>query len=204
MDSIETPEIATHAPENEDTRHRICAATVDLIGQVGNINHDAVAERAGVSRRTVYRYFPDQTALLRGAREHVGGLIGPKVRFPQSEADLTGQLHDLYTGFDRIAPVSLLMRTTPQGRAIRLADRERRRRAYTAAAADAVKDLPPADQKLATAALQFLHTSAWLEMRDHWGLTGEEMARSIRWAMQTLLNDLRARGGRPLDEDLEP
>jgi AcrR family transcriptional regulator len=205
MDIIDTPENAARPKtENEDTRRRICEATVDLIGQIGHINHDAVAERAGVSRRTVYRYFPDQTALLRGAREHVGGLIGPKARFPKSEADLTGQLHELYTGFDRIAPVSILMRTTPQGREIRLADRERRRSSYSAAAADAVKDLPPADQKLATAVLQFLHTSAWLEMRDHWELTGEEMARGCRWAMQTLLNDLRARGGLPLDEDLQP
>jgi hypothetical protein len=93
------------------------------------------------------------------------------------------------------------MRTTPQGRAIRLADRDRRRAHYTAAAADVVKDLPEHDRKLATAMLQFLHTSAWLEMHDQWGLTGEEMARSVGWAMKTLIKDLRARKGRPLDAD---
>lgn len=195
----------TAAPtsDNEDTRRRICEAAVDLIGQVGTINHDAVAARAGLSRRTVYRYFPDQTALLRGAREHVGALIGPSVRFPQSEADLLGPIEDIYTGFDVIAPIAILMRTTPHGREIRLADRERRRATYTAAAADIVKDLPAHDRKLATAMLQFLHTSAWLEMRDQWGLTGQEMAASVRWAMRTLIADLRARNGRPLEEDPE-
>jgi len=187
--------------DNEATRRRICDATIALIGEVGTINHDAVAERAGVSRRTVYRYYPDQTALLRGAREHVQGMIGPNVRMPESEADLIGQLDDIYPGFDRIAPVSILMRTTPQGRAIRLADRDKRQAKYRAATADAVKDLPEPDQRLATAMLQFLHTSAWLEMHDQWGLSGEEMAKSCRWAMSTLLKDLRTRGGRPLDDD---
>lgn len=187
--------------ENEDTRRRICEATVQLVGEIGMINHDAVAERAGLSRRTVYRYFPDQTALLRGARDHVQGMIGPNVRMPESEADLIDQLDDIYTGFDKIEPVSILMRTTPQGRAIRLADRDRRQAKYRAATASAVKDLPVDDQRIATAMLQFLHTSAWLEMHDQWGLSGADMARSVRWAMKTLLKDLRARGGKPLEED---
>ncbi|MBT2189152.1 TetR/AcrR family transcriptional regulator [Sphingobium sp. H33] len=201
MASPKTSRKAASSASNDETRQRIAGAAVDLIGQFGAINHDAVAEHAGVSRRTVYRYFPDQTALLRGAREHVQGMIGPNVRMPESESDLIDQLDDIYTGFDRIEAVSILMRTTPQGRAIRLADRDKRQARYRAATADAVKDLPEPDQRIATAMLQFLHTTAWLEMHDQWGLSGEEIARSCRWAMKTLLADLRARGGRPLDEE---
>lgn len=63
------------------------------------------------------------------------------------------------------------------------------------------KDLPPRDRKLATAILQVLHTTPWLEMRDHWGLSGAEMARATAWAMRTLLRDLRSRKGRPLDAE---
>ncbi len=203
MDSIKTQDEAgiAAAPDPSDTRSRICHATIELLGETGAINHDAVAERAGVSRRTVYRYFPDQQALLNGAREHVTGLAGLNVRFPNSEADLVGQLDDIHRGFDRIEPVVVLIRSTPQGRAMRLASREERVARYSSAAADAVKDLPEADRRIATAMLQFLHTSAWLEMHDQWGMTGEEIARSCRWAMKTLLSDLRARRGRPLDEE---
>lgn len=189
------------APDMSDTRSRICEATIELLGEIGTINHDAVAERTGLSRRTVYRYFPDQQALLNGARDHVTGLAGLNVRFPNSEADLVDQLDDIHKGFDRIAPVVVLIRSTPQGRAMRLASREQRVARYSSAAADAVKDLPEADRRIATAMLQFLHTSAWLEMHDQWGMTGDEIARSCRWAMKTLLGDLRARGGRPLDEE---
>jgi hypothetical protein len=67
------------------------------------------------------------------------------------------------------------------------------------ASAVAVKDLSPEDRLLATAMLQVLHTTPWLEMRDHWDLSGEQIARATGWALRTLVADLRARAGTPLD-----
>lgn len=171
-----------------------------LEGDLARVTHDALAARTGIARRTIYRYFPDQAALLNTVWERVTALAGPKVRMPESEADMLETLAPIYEGFDRIAALETLVRSSPQGRALRYARNERRQRSYTAACADAVKDLPEADRRQATAMLQLLHTTAWLEMRDHWGLTGTEIARVCGWAMRTLLADLRARGGRPLDE----
>jgi hypothetical protein len=122
------------------------------------------------------------------------------VTLPQGEKDLTEALHAIHTGFDKIAPIVTLMRSTPQGRATRLAGNDARMAAYTSACADLVRDLSEADQRLAVATLQMLHTSPWLEMRDHWGLSGEEIATAIGWAMRALIEDLRRRHGRPLDE----
>jgi AcrR family transcriptional regulator len=53
------------APES-DARARILAATIDLLGHRGlrALSMDEVAERAGVSRATVYRLFPGKTALF--------------------------------------------------------------------------------------------------------------------------------------------
>jgi hypothetical protein len=95
-----------------------------------------------------------------------------------------------------------MLRTTPQGRQLRLAQNRQRVESYSGALADAVKALPPEDRKLATAMLQVLHTTPWLEMRDHWGLDGHQIARATGWAVRTLLNDLKARGSLPLDRDL--
>lgn len=189
----------TRERKKDETRTRIADAVIDLLGDGrGDISHDAVAEQTGIARRTIYRYFPDREALLSGATTRVRERAGPRVVFPQSEADLTGQLRDIYTGFDSIAPITTLVRSTPQGRAMRLAQNKERVAAYTAATADAVKKLPPRDRTLATAMLQVLHTTPWLEMRDHWELSGEEIAETTGWAIRTLLADLRARGGRPL------
>jgi AcrR family transcriptional regulator len=183
-----------------DTRSRIEDALIELIADGDRLNHDGVAERAGVSRRTLYRYFPDRDALMRAVAEKVRSLAGPNVRFPQSEEELLSTLRPIYEGLEAIAPIATVVRSTPQGRAARLADKQRRVRAYTAAAADAVSQLPLHDRRLATAMLQFLHSSAWLELRDQWGMSGAEIAEACGWAMRTLLADLRQRGSKPLSE----
>lgn len=181
-------------------RARIADALVRLMaaGRI-DINHDAVAEEAGLSRRTVYRYYPDRESLLESAWDRVRAQAGRQIALPAREADLVDTIHDLHAGFEAMAPLIALIRSTPQGRAIRLAGNKQRVKAYTKAAADAVKDLPPQDRRLATAILQALHTSIWLELHDHWGLTGAQSARATRWAMRTLLDDLKSRNGRPLD-----
>ncbi|MDO6413911.1 TetR/AcrR family transcriptional regulator [Sphingomonas sp. BIUV-7] len=189
------------AQKKEEARTAIADAVIALLveGRL-DLNHDAVAERTGLARRTVYRYFPDRESLLGAGTDRVRQLAGPGVAFPRSEADLTGQLEAIYTGFDKIAPITTLVRSTPQGRAMRKANNKVRVERYRAATADAVKSLPPDDQTLATAMLQVLHTTPWLEMHDHWELSGEQIARATGWAIRTLLADLRARGNRPLDE----
>jgi AcrR family transcriptional regulator len=196
------PAIGVRASNKEAVRTRITDALIALLteGRL-DVSHDLVAERSGVPRRTVYRYYPDRDALLTAVWSRIQALAGHNVVVPDTEGALLDTLHDIYTGFDKIAPLVTLVRSTPQGRAIRLAGNGRRVEGYTAAASDAVKALPPEDQKLATAMLQVLHTTPWLEMRDHWGLSGEQIARTTGWAIRTLLADLQARGDRPLDDD---
>ncbi|MFN8163713.1 MAG: helix-turn-helix domain-containing protein [Solirubrobacterales bacterium] len=56
----------------EETRRRITEAAVDLHGSIGpaRTTISAVAERAGVQRATVYRYFPDEEALFGACSAH--------------------------------------------------------------------------------------------------------------------------------------
>jgi AcrR family transcriptional regulator len=56
----------------EETRRRITEAAVDLHGSLGpaRTTISAVAERAGVQRATVYRYFPDEEALFGACSSH--------------------------------------------------------------------------------------------------------------------------------------
>lgn len=192
------PAPAPDKADGKDTGSRVAAALIDLVSTGERINHDLVAERAGISRRTLYRYFPDRESLMQKVGDEIRRRAGASVRFPHSEEDLLATLHPIHEGFDAIAPIVTLVRSTPLGRQVRLADKQRRQAAYTAAAADAVKALPEHDRRLATAMLQFLHTSAWLEMRDQWDLSGSDSAEASEWAIRTLLADLRRRGSMPL------
>ncbi|MBP2302244.1 TetR/AcrR family transcriptional regulator [Azospirillum picis] len=185
--------------KKNEARRRIADAVIQLMsdGRM-DISHDVVADVTGISRRTIYRHFPDREALLSGASTRVRELAGSRVAFPSRESDLLDTV-PIYTGLDSIAPIATLVRSTPQGRAMRKSQKLERQESYRAATADAVKDLPEPDRTLATAMLQVLHTTPWLEMRDHWDLDGEQIARATAWAIRTLLDDLRKRGGKPLD-----
>lgn len=60
------------AEQEDATRLRITEAAVDLHGSVGpaRTTISAVAGRAGVQRATVYRHFPDETALFGACSAH--------------------------------------------------------------------------------------------------------------------------------------
>ena len=183
------------------SRARILDELIGLMTEgAADLSHDAVASRAGVGRRTVYRYFPDREALMEAALSRVRSLAGPQVGLPGSAEEILATLEPIYTGFDKIAPIAIMTRSTPQGRALRLSQNKARIKAYTAALAGAVKALPESDRRLAIAMIQVLHTTPWLEMHDHWGLNGKEIARATGWAIRTLLADLKARGNLPLNE----
>ncbi|HEX5183266.1 MAG TPA: helix-turn-helix domain-containing protein [Allosphingosinicella sp.] len=187
----------------DEARARILDAFIAMMSEGDALlNHDMIAERSGVARRTVYRYFPDRAALMEAALLRVRELAGVGVGYPDSAEELLATLEPIYTGFDGIAPIAVMTRTTPQGRAMRLAQKEQRVAHYAKALAEAVKDLPGEDRKLATAMLQVLHTTPWLEMRDQWGLDGRRIARATGWAVRTLLKDLKQRGDLPLDRDV--
>ena len=55
-----------------ETRQRIVAAAVELHGTIGPAatTISALAEKAGVTRLTVYRHFPDDRALFAACSQH--------------------------------------------------------------------------------------------------------------------------------------
>ena len=60
------------AEQQQETRLRIVEAAVELHGTLGpaRTTLSAVAEKAGVQRNTLYRHFPDESALLHACSAH--------------------------------------------------------------------------------------------------------------------------------------
>jgi AcrR family transcriptional regulator len=65
-------ELKKHAEQMGETRRRITEAAIDLHGTVGpsRTTMSAVAERAGVERRTLYRHFPTEADLFEACSTH--------------------------------------------------------------------------------------------------------------------------------------
>ena len=67
------------AEQESKTRERIVEALVELHQELGpaHTSVKAVAEKAGVQRLTVYRYFPDDESMLQACSAHWWGLNPP-------------------------------------------------------------------------------------------------------------------------------
>jgi AcrR family transcriptional regulator len=101
-------ELKKRAERQEETRLRIARATLELHEIVGPAltTRSAIAERAGVSRHTVYAHFPDDLSLglacsTLGLTENPLPDIGPWEEIADPERRLRTALKELYGYFRR-------------------------------------------------------------------------------------------------------
>ena len=180
-------------PDNLHTRARIHDALIALMAESEPLNHDRVAARAGISRRTVYRYYPDQAALRAAAWER----LSPEGGIPATAEALLGALAGRFAKFDANAPAMTVALASPEGRAIRNVKKDERVASFRAMLAEATAHLPEPARTRAIAAVQFASSGfVWREMRDQWDMGGDGIAEACRWMIETLLAEL-ANGGGP-------
>jgi AcrR family transcriptional regulator len=79
MATSRTYELKRRAERQEETRRRIVAAAVELHTTLGpsRTTVQAIAEKAGVTRPTVYAHFPDARSLFEACSAHVRATIPP-------------------------------------------------------------------------------------------------------------------------------
>jgi AcrR family transcriptional regulator len=129
--TLEIPEIARkyvlnrRAERQDETRRKIVDAAVDLHTTVGPAHTTdlAIAQRAGVTRRTFYRHFPDEVSLFKACTGHTMETSPPPDSAPWRRiADPAGRLavalRELYA-FYGVAGAGLIvvMRDAPLLRA---------------------------------------------------------------------------------------
>ena len=84
-----------------ETAGRIRATAFALLSDASgpSFSHEQVADRAGVSARTVYRHFPTQADLVRGAWEQLRDRTG--TRWPRTLDTIVPELRALFAQFER-------------------------------------------------------------------------------------------------------
>lgn len=150
-----------------------------------------VAAEAGVSLRTLYRYFPTRDAMFDAVGDHVVARLG-----------LPRQIE----GADDIAPVFLesarrgaqspqlvrAMLWTRLGRRARSSHRRRRVESITAALGEVSSHLTPAEARRRAGAIVYLASlPAWITVSEECGLSAEDARLGIAWAIRTLIAELR-------------
>lgn len=182
------------------TRQRIVDAGAELVRELPTwdwrgLTYTAVAARAVVGVRTVYRHFPAERdlhgAILARLQEQVGGVTYEGLTL-DGIARVTARMHASLSSFavsrwtDEVPPQPVLAEVDV-----------RRRAALSAAVAEATRDWPPAEQEMAAGVLDVLWSLPGYErLRTAWNLEGAAATEAITWAIGIVVDAIRS-GRRP-------
>jgi AcrR family transcriptional regulator len=112
MSTSRTYELKRRAERQQETRRRIVEAAVELHTTLGpsQTTVKAIAERAGVTRPTVYAHFPDVRSLFQACSGHVRATVPPPDPSAWRSISDPGErlgtaLRDLYGYYERLEPL---------------------------------------------------------------------------------------------------
>lgn len=177
------------------TRGRIVDAAVELLsrGDATEMGMQDVADRAGVSVRTVYRNFATREDLFDGVvtaiKERMEELAGPP---PSSRGDYIESARAGVGAVFEMEPLYRALFATQAGRESHRRGARRRRAAMTETFAGEVIGLGEGEAKAFVALLHLISSSnSVLFLKDYWGLDADETGRVLQWAIGVLTDAIR-------------
>jgi AcrR family transcriptional regulator len=178
------------------TRRAIVEAAVELLGEGRNPSVSEIAERAEVSRRTVYLYFPTQEQLLADAAlEAARGTVEPQFETHGDAGErLEGLVRATHQGFAETEALGrTIIRNTvgaPQNSTAGAAPRRGYRRVeWIERALEPLRDeLPPeCFERLVSALTLLIGWEAMIVLQDTRALSPAEAEEVCVWAARALL-----------------
>ena len=160
--------------------------------ELSDLTFTQVARAAGLGERTIYRHFPNKEALLDGWWRAHKARIGQE-SFPDTLAALLNFPPRAFPAFDEDAEIIKGTILSPQGRAMTLARNDARQAAIRTAVSAEISDLSEEKVLEICAIVQLLQSAtAWLTMRDYWGLSGTQSGQAASRAIQAIIHSARS------------
>jgi AcrR family transcriptional regulator len=187
------------ARQKASTRELILdTATEIFLRPEASFSHEAIALRAGMSARTVYRHFPTQADLFRAMWERQREITG--TRFPASEGELLPLVHAQFRHFEEHAALVEAVLALPSSAEVLRHGWQEGHAAFQEALAGITAGLPEAQARWLVAVCQSIFSAPfWQMLRTRGRLSGEEAADAAAWAMEAVLDAAcsRVRAARP-------
>jgi len=177
------------------TRELILGALVELLEEGGadEISVQDVARKAGVSLRTVYRYFPTRDELVVSGATWIFSRLVADPGAEKTLDDLVESCRMVFQHWDEHPELARALASTPAGAQFRHHRRQLRLAQVERVLAEAAPALSKQERHMAAAVLGHLHgVTTWITLRDL-GLDADETATAVEWAMHALIEDIRRR-----------
>ena len=177
------------------TRERIVAALVEQLGEGGDeFSIPDVAERAGVSVRTVYHHFPNREAQIEAAAAWLDARIAGNEAGPTTLADVPAMAERIIARALENEPIVRAQLVPGVARHVR--DRRRRAREQAIARAVAAEADGEAGKLAAAALVTLISAELGFAIKDRFGLDGEQTAAAHTWIIRVVVDAIR-RGDTP-------
>lgn len=179
--------------EAGSTRERILGALAEVVleGGLSDFSVQGVADRCGVSHRTVYRHFPTRESMLDGLVEQMSVAMAAAGGAAQVEGvdDLPGAVARNFALFAEHKALAEAAVRFSVGTATENRDRRRRTDAVEAAVSQA--GLAGNDARLVAGVLRHLSSSrTWLLLGEA-GLDAPDATAAAAWAIEILVAAIR-------------
>lgn len=177
------------AEYKEQTRLRIVESAIDLVGQSGEepLTIAAVAARAGVTERTVYRHFETRDALIRAVWRRMQAKVASE-GFPQTAEALLQSPGKLFPRFDAAGELIRASIHSPAGLDVRMHSNAERMAAMMSSVRDALPGLDEKSLRRRAAIAQLINSAqGWDVLTRFWGMSGEEAGAAASEALSVLL-----------------
>ncbi len=193
-----------HSPVREqrtaETRERIVRAGVALVEGLPNLDwsamtFQAVADGAGVSKRSVFRHFANERELHAAVMQRLQERAG--VTYDDLELDdIAVVTRRVFEALSSLSVSSFV--AEPEDPAFTSMDRARGNALRNAVAA-ATPKWSPKHQALAAGVLDVLWSPASYErLVAHWGASPEDAIRAIQWVIGLVVHNLKTSGPDPV------
>ncbi len=185
-----TYESPLRAEQAQATRERILDALVKAMADgLATLSVAAVAREAGVSAQTVYRHFGSKAGLL----EALGPYIGEKAGlWPASDVKTIhdrASIRDVFAHLESMDETLRAAVASQIGHESRLAAMPRRRGAHEGMVRRSAPGVAEEDiQRLTDLAVTLMSSGTYHVLRDYLGLSPDQAADLVAWALQTLVH----------------
>jgi AcrR family transcriptional regulator len=185
------------APLRERQAQQVRAAILDAaISELedrasDDVSMADVAQAAGISLRTVYRYYPDRLSLLRAVGEHVYGTLGVPFDIAGPD-DISASFLDAAARLSMRPQLARALVQTTAGRTVRSAVRGDRVDSVRAALKPLTDGLDADTARRATAVITHLCSAAsWVIVAGESGLDDADAQQAVSWAIDALIKSLK-------------
>jgi AcrR family transcriptional regulator len=179
------------------TRGAILDAALRLLREEPGtpFSHEAVAERAAVAPRTVYRHFPARADLTLALWERIRDTTG--TRWPRTEAAILPALREIFAQFDEHEALTRAVIASAASTGYPVHGSVEGRAAFREALTDLLAVLPrPEGDRLVASCLAIYSAPFWQMLRDRGQLSADDAREAGVDAMEAVLTSARTRAAR--------